>query len=275
MLPQILKKSGLDYYVFHRPGDHEKDLPGNGGRVRTEAGFLPLKFHLGMAAGKTGTGSAAGRCYGIEKQEIDFMFFYGVKSWRRSYHSKLKRDISAPGTGRGEAYLFSSPEQYFESLKERAHSLPVVKDDLQHHASGCYSAHWEIKANNRKAEHILINAEKLSAMAYGLLNYPYPRKELQAAWEKVMFNQFHDIMGGCSIKEAYDDARDFHGWAIHTADWALNGAVQKISWAIDTMKEDIQYLSKERDGRFWEQEDKGNPLVVFNPVMGSECTGPD
>ena len=29
MLPQILKKSGMDYYVFQRPGDHEKTLPGN------------------------------------------------------------------------------------------------------------------------------------------------------------------------------------------------------------------------------------------------------
>ena len=27
MLPQILKKSGMDYYVFMRPGDHEKELP--------------------------------------------------------------------------------------------------------------------------------------------------------------------------------------------------------------------------------------------------------
>jgi alpha-mannosidase len=28
MLPQILKKSGLDYYVFMRPSPHEKALPG-------------------------------------------------------------------------------------------------------------------------------------------------------------------------------------------------------------------------------------------------------
>ena len=69
--------------------------------------------------------------------------------------------------------------------------------------------------------------------------------------------------------EAYDDARDFHGWAIHTADWALNGAVQKISWAIDTMKEDIQYLSKERDGRSG-AGGQGNPLLYSTPVMGSE-----
>jgi alpha-mannosidase len=271
MLPQILKKSGLDYYVFHRPGDHEKDLPGNVFWWESLDGSRVLAFKIPFGYGSGGRQELGARLADVmelaEKQEIDFMFFYGVGNHGGGPTiANLKEIYRHRELEGGEAYLFSSPEQYFESLKERAHSLPVVKDDLQHHASGCYSAHWEIKANNRKAEHILINAEKLSAMAYGLLNYPYPGKELQAAWEKVMFNQFHDIMGGCSIKEAYDDARDFHGWAIHTADWALNGAVQKISWAIDTMKEDIQYLSKERDGRFWEQEDKGNPLVVFNPL---------
>src|SRR5690554_4688597 len=97
----------------------------------------------------------------------------------------------------------------------------------------------------------------MSSMAYGLREYPYPTKEIQMAWEKVMFNQFHDTMGGCSIKEAYDDARDWHGWAMYTADWVQNGAVQNISWAIDTMKEGIQYISKEKDGRLWESEEKG------------------
>lgn len=28
-LPQILKKSGLDYYVFMRPGRHEKGMDGD------------------------------------------------------------------------------------------------------------------------------------------------------------------------------------------------------------------------------------------------------
>ena len=28
-IPQILKKMGMDYYVFMRPGPHEKELPGD------------------------------------------------------------------------------------------------------------------------------------------------------------------------------------------------------------------------------------------------------
>ncbi|MGI6536794.1 MAG: hypothetical protein ACOX22_00230 [Caldicoprobacterales bacterium] len=108
--------------------------------------------------------------------------------------------------------------------------------------------------------------KKYQQWPVGLTGYPYPGQDMEAAWEKVLFNQFHDIMGGCSIKEAYEDARNSHGWAIHTAEWVLNGAMQKISWNIDTMKEGIRYLSKEKHGRVWEQEDEGSPFVVFNPL---------
>jgi alpha-mannosidase len=29
MIPQILKKMGIDYYIFMRPDPYEKELPGN------------------------------------------------------------------------------------------------------------------------------------------------------------------------------------------------------------------------------------------------------
>lgn len=271
MLPQILKKSGIDYYVFHRPGDHEKNLPGNVFWWESQDGSRVLAFKIPFGYGSSGREALASRMTEIkdmaEDQGIDFMYFYGVGNHGggptitniKNIHERQEQED-------GEAFLFSSPEQYFTSLKGQTDKLPIIKDDLQHHASGCYSAHWEVKANNRKVEHRLLSAEKMSAMAYGLRNYPYPGNEIRKAWEKVMFNQFHDTMGGCSIKEAYDDARDWHGWAMYTADWAQNGAVQKLSWAIDTMKEGVQSISKEKDGRLWESEDEGTPFVAFNPL---------
>lgn len=271
MLPQILKKSGMDYYVFMRPGDHEKELPGTVFWWESQDGSRVLAFKIPISYTASDKEKVKSRALEVKKmaeeQGIDFMCFYGVGNHgggptianiRGIYELQKQED--------GERYIFSSPEQYFESLEGHIEKLPVVKDDLQHHASGCYSTHWEVKANNRKAEHRLLNAEKYSAMAYCLLDYPYPGKDIQAAWEKVLFNQFHDIMGGCSIKAAYDDARDWHGWALHTADWIQNAAIQKISWSIDTMKEGIESLSKEQSGRLWELNDQGTPFVVFNPL---------
>jgi alpha-mannosidase len=73
-------------------------------------------------------------------------------------------------------------------------------------------------------------------------------------------------MGGCSIKEAYDDAREFHGEALNLGAKTLNAAIQKMSWSIDTMGNESIAMDKEKDWLLWEVGDRGVPLVVFNPL---------
>ncbi|MNI21879.1 alpha-mannosidase [compost metagenome] len=165
-----------------------------------------------------------------------------------------------------EQIILSSPNQFFADMTRDNPVIPIVKDEMQRHAIGCYSAHSESKANNRRAEHRLLSAEKFSSIANVLVGLPYPKAPLQLAWENVMFNQFHDIMGGCSIKEAFDDVREFHGEALAIGARTLNAALQKISWAIDTMKPEVNSLSKDKDWQTWEQDDLGAPIVVFNPL---------
>ncbi len=36
----------------------------------------------------------------------------------------------------------------------------------------------------------------------------YPKKRLAEAWKKVMFNQFHDILPGSSIRSVYQDSEE-------------------------------------------------------------------
>lgn len=96
----------------------------------------------------------------------------------------------------------SSPNRYFSEMRQVNPDIPVIKDDMQMHAVGCYSAHSESKAANRKVEHQMLTAEKMSSLANLMRGLPYPMEALNRAWENVMFNHFHDIMGGCSIKEA-------------------------------------------------------------------------
>ena len=64
-------------------------------------------------------------------------------------------------------------------------NLPVVKDDLQHHAVGCYTAESEIKKGNRQSEAALVTAEKIAAIGSDSMgfrlsqnrNLPQPGKE--------------------------------------------------------------------------------------------------
>lgn len=290
MLPQILKKSGMDYYVFMRPGEHEKELPYNlfwwespdGSRVM--AFKLPFSYSHGYEGYENDMDDLAGekmnfhatlfldrKFSGIrrmaERRGLDFMAFYGVGNHgggptirNLELIRKLRQEWGP------DSMVHSSPDAYFKEMAAKNLQLPVIKDDLQHHASGCYSAHSELKAGNRKAEHRLMTAEKFAAAAFGLLGLNYKRESIERAWQKVMFNQFHDIMGGCSIKEAYQDAREGTCEALSISSEILNAALQKISWSIDTMGPEEFPVDKEKDWKVWEVAQQGTPLVVFNPL---------
>jgi alpha-mannosidase len=274
MLPQILAKSGMDSYVFMRPMKHEKELPGNLFWWESQDGSRVLAYRLPFSYGdwwregdeplRNKTLAVAGLA---DSEGVEQMGFYGVGNHGGgptiANILTLRRLQSEAG---GERYLFSSPDRYFDAVRSWNPTLPVVKDDLQHHASGCYSTHSRSKRDNRRAEHRLASAEKFATLAHALLGLPLQQQALRTAWEKVMFNQFHDIMGGCSIREAYEDAAESHGHALSIGAEVLNAALQKMSWAVDTMGPVPFALSKDKDWILWETDNRGAPYVVFNPL---------
>lgn len=272
MLPQILKKSGLDYYVFQRPSPHEKQLTNSLFWWESEDGTRVLTFRLPTGYTDPGPARIEERLLNHEQMAKEegypLMSFYGVGNHGGGPTIAILRKLGELREKYGdELLMFSSPKAYFAEVeRQEPLHIPVLKDDLQLHAIGCYSAHSETKALNRKAEHRLLTAEKFSAITHRLLAQPYPQERLNHAWKLVLFNHFHDVMGGCSIKEAYEDSRESFGEALNVSAVTLNHALQKISWSIDTMLPEVQSLSKENDWMLWEQQDLGIPLVVFNPL---------
>ncbi|MDR3645079.1 MAG: glycoside hydrolase family 38 C-terminal domain-containing protein, partial [Clostridia bacterium] len=196
---------------------------------------------------------------------IPMMCFYGVGNHgggptKRTLQQIQKRMAS------DESLLFSSPEAYFKDAESCGKDLPVYRGDLQHHASGCYSTASALKRNNRKAENLLSNAEKLMTIAHAKLGLEYCGEKIQDAWKDVLFNQFHDVMGGCCIKDSIEDALLFYGEARSIGERVLNAAAQKLSWYVDTMKGLNLYRSKEHDWMLWGDRENGTPVVVFNPL---------
>ena len=86
-------------------------------------------------------------------------------------------------------------------------ALPEWTGELyfEHHR-GTYTSVAKIKANNRKAEFSLLNAETASVLAKVLFGISYPREKLYEAWTLALTNQFHDVLPGSSIKEVYAEA---------------------------------------------------------------------
>ena len=89
-------------------------------------------------------------------------------------------------------------------------SLPVWNDEMyfEYHR-GVFTTQSNHKRNMREAEEQVLNAEKISSLAWAD-GAPYPATRLTEAWKKVLFNQFHDLAAGSGIGVIYQDAqRDY------------------------------------------------------------------
>ena len=269
-LPQILKKSGIDSYVYMRPdGRGEKKYPfdSNLFKWRSPDGSEVLTYRiLGAYCLRLGEGDFELYEKKAEEDGEDKMMFYGVGNHGGGPTVKMIETVKNKiKESQNFEYIFSGPDRYFADIAEKNYGLPVLSGDMQHHASGCYSANARVKAQNREAENRLLTAEKYNILANRLAGMPYSGAKLREAWKNVLFNHFHDIMGGCSIKEAYADAAEMHGESLAIGSKTINASIQKISWNIDTSKT-VNYLSKDMDWGLWEQGGLGTPIVVFNPL---------
>ena len=249
MLPQILRKCGLKNYVFMRPGLFEnKEIPETAFWWEGHDGSRVLCYRLPLAYCTSGGDITDHIDRTVSKVKPPFteaMCFYGVGDHgggptRENILSILRR------REKGDVEIvFSSPDEFFSRVRQRPR-LPVFHGEMQHHARGCYSAHSEVKRNNRRAEELLCTAEKIASAAYLLLGKEYPQKDLTRAWKNLLFTQFHDALCGTSIPEAYEDIRNIHGEVLNTGGTVLNKGVQAIASKINT-------------------EGEGIPIIVFNP----------
>lgn len=250
MLPQILKLSGMDNYVFMRPDAHEKGLPANifiwesqdGSRVYA----YRIPYFYTNAQGLTELVDVVSKEFqpGVD----DMMAFYGVGNHGGGPTIANINEIHEVQKQRDDLeVIFSDPNSFFKNIAESGADLPVVHGDLHHHAIGCYSANSEIKRLNRKAENALLKAEKISVLAEVLTGI-LPVSDFTEGWKRVLFNQFHDILGGCSIEAVYESAKYDMGEALAIAGRNENNGIQAIAFGIQI-----------------EQEDNMIPVVVFNP----------
>ena len=251
-IPQILRGSGIDSYVFLRPGPNEKTLESpifwwespDGSRV------LAYRIPNEYLAPKDDLAEHLEKAIAMLPQEgEEYAVFYGVGNHgggpTKANLDQIARLNDEGGLPRLE---LSSLRRFFDGVVARNGNLQTVRGELQHHSRGCYTSHSGMKRWNRRAENILQRAEKWSAIADSLGLQPYPLGELTRAWKLLLFNQFHDTLAGTSIEPAYEDARDQIGHACSVAANAFNASVQSIARQIDI-----------------EPEEEMRPVVVFNP----------
>jgi len=251
-LPQILKQSGMSYYVFSRPAHFEKKLP-EAFQWQSADGSSVIAHRIAFGYE---TNTMPDLKEKLEKfcqlpKDEPHMLFYGVGNHGGGPTSDMIKHLGSLGN----AVRFSSPQTYFSEISKT--KLSVVKDDLQRHAVGCYSAHGAIKSGNFHAENTLAAAEAFSVMAQKACGADYPAERLIGLWKNLLFHQFHDILGGCSIKDACIDTVNAQSKIIYDAGELSGIAAQKICAQINTAQNLLPMQAAESLGR---------PFVVFSPL---------
>ncbi len=145
---------------------------------------------------------------------------------------------------------YGTAAQYLDWLKRQDLStVPVWNDELylEYH-QGTFTTQANMKKDNRSNEFLLTNAEQFSTLAT-LSGRRYDATDLETAWRKLLFNQFHDILPGSGIREVYIDAAEDHKDVERIGDFLLAGSLHQIASQVNT-------------AAFRE----GTPVIVFNPL---------
>jgi alpha-mannosidase len=258
-LPQIYKKSGIDYFVTQKLlWAHEFttfpyklfwwEAP-DGSKLLTyfphDYGSLmePIPMAEDVAAWTSSMYPGTGKEPGI-------MYLYGVGDHgggpTRTMLDGATR-LMTPGVVFPKVE-FGTAGAFFADLEKQTDlKVPVWKNELyfQYHR-GVFTTQSETKKRIRRTEETLLDAEKYASLAH-LYKRAYPQEEFTAAWKGLLFDQFHDIMPGSGIAVNYLDAKRDLGVAERVGNDILGGSLEEISARIDTQR-------------------SGTPIVVYNSL---------
>lgn len=141
----------------------------------------------------------------VQEDEIDTFFFPfgfgdGGGGPTRDMLESVNRTKDLEGVPRT---VMQSPVAFFEEIEKRGRPKNRYVGELYFPwHRGTYTSQAKTKQNNRKAELALRDAEFWGSIA----GYDGLQEELKALWERLLFNQFHDILPGASITRVHEEA---------------------------------------------------------------------
>jgi len=280
-LPQIYKKSGLDYFVTQKLSANETNpfpfklfwwQSPDGSKVLT---YLPHGYG-NRDLGPVRLSNDLVHARTLNPGLTDLLDLYGVGDhgggptrsvldqglrWTQpdkivpkvefgtaqSYFSSVEKKI-APNSPTYNYHAMGNGAVTLPAPPAGEVTIPTWNDELyfEHHR-GTYTTQAKHKQNMRESEEWTLNAEKYSSLAW-LDGQAYPGTALNEAWKKVLFNQFHDLGAGSGIGIIYKDAQRDYDQVRWATQEASTKALNTIQARIDTHAAGVV------------------PILVFNPL---------
>ena len=167
----------------------------------------------------------------VQKRDLDaFLLPFGYGDGGggpcRDYVEYLRREKDLEGMPRVK---IEGPVKFFEDMEAQGGPAHTYVGELYFSAHrGVYTSQAAIKKGNRRSEIALREAELWGSLALAK-GAAYPLERMDAAWKKLLLNQFHDILPGSSIARVYEDARRDHAWIIAEAEAVRDDALAALA----------------------------------------------
>nr|WP_252263570.1 glycoside hydrolase family 38 C-terminal domain-containing protein [Paracidobacterium acidisoli] len=285
-LPQIYKKSGVDYFVTQKMSWNDTNqLPfklfwwesPDGSKVLTyfphgygNNDLSPVRLSADLAAARKdspgmdqmmdlyGIGDHGGGptrtvldegVHWMQPGKIAPKMQFGIA---QTYFNTVDKEI-APESRTWDYRTIADGYQYPQAVEGKV-SIPTWKDELylEYHR-GVFTTQAKMKQNLRESSEWALNAEKYASLAW-LDGNPYPGDELTEAWKKITFNDFHDLAAGSGIGIIYKEAQKDY---------------DQVRWATDEISaKSLKTLAAHVNTRAAGEV----PVMIFNPV-GWERSG--
>lgn len=254
-LPQILKKSGVDWFVTQKiswndtnrmPYDTFRWVGIDGTAINTH--FITATDDNGGKSNKlctyvghTGAKMVNGTYKRMSQKNLSdealLTFGHGDGGGGPTAgHLELARRAAygVPGSPNLKIEFAGDYLNRLGKNIENRTDVPVWNGELylEFHR-GTYTSIAKNKRNNRKSEFLFQDAELLGVSANALLNEPFPKAKLREGWEDILTNQFHDIIPGSSIKEVYDQSDADYAKIKKIGDGIADGVRSRIAKNID------------------------------------------
>src|SRR5579863_75498 len=260
-LPQIYKKSGIDYFVTSKllwATDYTRfpyrvfwwQAP-DGSRLLS---YFPHEYANQFEPEQITKDLAfyAPLIYGPNQPKAaQMMYLYGIGD-HGGGPTRTMLDMADRLRVKDTVFpqiRFTTARDFFANLETELPKLqvPTWNDELyfEYHR-GVYTTQSETKRRIRHAEELTLDAEKFASLA-SLFGRAYPQEEFELVWKNLLFDHFHDIMPGSGIAVNYLDAKRNLDDVARTDRQMMHGALQEILAHVNTQGE-------------------GVPVVVFNSL---------
>ncbi|HEY3975301.1 MAG TPA: alpha-mannosidase [Candidatus Sulfotelmatobacter sp.] len=262
-LPQIYKKSGMDYFVTQKLlWAHEYTTfpykffwwqAPDGSRLLT---YFPHDYAGGIDAEPLAKDVSIWMpsIYGKSiPRDPEMMHLYGVGD-----HGGGPTRIMLDNADRLRApdavypkLEFSFARDFFSDMEKKLPNMQVPTWDGELYFAyhrGVFTTQAETKRRIRRAEENVLNAEKFASLA-SLFGRAYPQDGMELTWKNLLFDHFHDIMPGSGIAVNYLDAKRNLEDVDRAANDVTMGSLREIAANVNT-----------------NSQGDGVPVLIFNPL---------